>query len=163
VEPQLLLDTESEDGPVRLMLAAVDGLQAAGEAITQLREGGAGFALLLLLDGSSETTEAIVGLAETCIAEGLFWLSAWGPDCERVHDIFDEVDAERLEGAAVYDVVMTTWHDEEELGDTLSFFWHVASAADHRASGPLRLVMAVGHPAWAEEVAGLVAGGLDDR
>lgn len=84
---------------------------------------------------TSETTDAISALADTCIAKGLFWLSAWGPDCERVHDIFDEVDVERLEGAAVYDVVMTTWHDDEKLSDVLRFFWYGAFAPSPREGG----------------------------
>ena len=41
-------------------------------------------------------------------------MSTFGADCERVHDLFDEVDTgRRLERRGV---VMTAWHDQEPIG-----------------------------------------------
>jgi hypothetical protein len=42
-----------------------------------------------------------------------------GPDCERVHDIIDEVIVNRNPGETDEDVIMTTWHDDEALNEAL--------------------------------------------
>jgi hypothetical protein len=36
--------------------------------------------------------DVIVAFADWTIAQGMFWFSSWGSDCERVHDLVDEVD-----------------------------------------------------------------------
>ncbi len=46
------------------------------------------------------------------------FICAWGPDCERVHDIFDEVLLE-LHMKQSWPHVMTTWHDRESLHEAL--------------------------------------------
>jgi hypothetical protein len=63
-----------------------------------------GFALFLAIDGSKLSTADIADFASYTIDRGLFWVSVWGPDCERVHDIFDEVDVG--EGLSVDDPVV---------------------------------------------------------
>ena len=53
------------------------------------------------------------------MAKGLVYLVAWGPDCERVHNLFDTIDAE--ENPETDTVIMTTWHSEESLEEALWF------------------------------------------
>lgn len=50
---------------------------------------------------------------------GICYLCVWGPDCERVHDLFD---AERLPKEPEGRVVMTTWHSEDPLQEAIWFF-----------------------------------------
>jgi len=49
----------------------------------------------------------------------------WGPDCEGIHDLFDaaaiELDAEHTKV-----VIMTTWHDDETLEETIWYFMNCA-------------------------------------
>src|SRR4051794_25035988 len=78
----------------------------------------AGFALFMAADASAAAVKVVAALAEWAIERGMFWFSAWGPDCERVHDLVDEVDVERGGGNEL-PVVMTTWHADEPLDDAL--------------------------------------------
>jgi hypothetical protein len=61
------------------------------------------------------------------IDQGIAYLCAWGPDCERVHDIFDEVHVMReIDEKREYPHVMTTWHKDESLDEAL---WHMLNSA----------------------------------
>jgi len=48
------------------------------------------FSLALLVDGTRYSNEEIFAFADECLRRGLCYLVAWGPDCERVHDRFDQ-------------------------------------------------------------------------
>jgi hypothetical protein len=47
--------------------------------------------LLIAADAHNISTETISRIAQKFLAAGLIQVCVWGPDCERVHDIFDEV------------------------------------------------------------------------
>jgi hypothetical protein len=68
------------------------------------------------------------------------YFCAWGPDCERVHDIFDEgvLDVEP--------VIMTTWHDKESLGSALWFFLFSAFPDDGYGVVENGLAISIGNP-----------------
>lgn len=84
---------------------------------------------------------------------GLAYLCAWGPDCERVHDIFDEEDLARGLERGTHDVIMTTWHNDESLEEALWFFVHSASPADGYVHGCADWVIApIANPVWEQEV-----------
>lgn len=157
VAPARLLEVSDEDGPRHLVLLATPDLAAAAEAVRDLRatyEVADGFAILVALDAEGEPVQAIADLATECNELGLFWVSTWGPACERVHDIFDELDVSRLlhQPAGLYDVIMSTWHDNEPFRETLQFFWGAASPGPQRRGGALRLVLTVGMPHLVTEV-----------
>lgn len=61
---------------------------------------------------------------EHVLAQGAVYVAAWGPECETVHDVFDETIVGPLgEGGGTEDtVVLTTWHPDESLEDALAFF-----------------------------------------
>jgi hypothetical protein len=83
---------------------------------------------------------------------GCVYFSAWGPDCKRLHDIFDE------ECYDVEPVIMTTWHNKESLDSALWFF--VTSAyPDEGYSGTTRnaLVISIGNPQWDQQLIGRLA------
>lgn len=156
-----LLDAQDDErGRRQLDLAQVETFDGATDAVLALPADGLGFALLLVGDATGMAVKTLAALAEASISRGACWVSTWGPDCERVHDIFDEVAVG--DGLAEPASVLTTWHDDEPLSETLSFFWDSAFCPGDRESGPLRLVIAVGDRASALEVARLAALGLPD-
>jgi len=77
------------------------------------------FVAFLAMDASSVESSRIAAFADRLISQGMIYLCAWGPDCERVHDIFDEaIGRNTTTDEAAF---MTTWHDDEELVDALWF------------------------------------------
>jgi hypothetical protein len=72
------------------------------------------FGLLLAVDGHSLDSDRISRAARKLIQKGLASFCAWGPGCERIHDVFDEV-AVKLDPKQSNAVIMTTWHDDETL------------------------------------------------
>lgn len=107
-----------EDGERDLYLAWVPSLEewrllaADSRWRETVEDSPAGFALFLACDAEGLSADLIGDFASYCIQHGLFWVSIWGPDCERVHDIFDEVD---IDQEAEPGTVMSTWHDDESL------------------------------------------------
>jgi hypothetical protein len=116
------------------------------------------FGLLLAIDARGLDVSPIFDVATQLLSRGLVYLCAWGPDCERVHDIFDEAIVGReLEGTAPSEVfdgtVMTTWHSNESLEEALWFFVHSAFPAEAYASECRDWVIAtIGNPEWGSEV-----------
>jgi hypothetical protein len=86
------------------------------------------FGLLLVMDAFSLPDKDLSSVAKDLISKGLVYLCAWGPDCERVHDRFDEesVVGELPDGTD--DVLMTTFHPGEPLSEALWFFLNCAFA-----------------------------------
>ena len=113
-----------------------------------VEEPGEGFALFVACDATALSAELIGEFASYCIERGLFWVSTWGADCERVHDIFD--------GCGVAEdprpgIVMSTWHDDEPLDDALHLFWD-AFPAEGKQGGAARISISVGSNEWVEEM-----------
>lgn len=74
------------------------------------------FVAFLAMDASLVETSGIAKLAGNLIQSGCVYFCAWGIDCERVHDIFDESCYE------IDPVIMTTWHEKDSLDEALWFF-----------------------------------------
>jgi len=116
------------------------------------------FGLLLAADARGIDPSLIGGIATQLLEAGLVYLCAWGPDCEHLHDIFDEAALARdIDGNARRepsdDVVMTTWHKDESLKEALQFFVHSAFATESFATECRDWVIAaIGNPQWEEEV-----------
>lgn len=77
------------------------------------------FAALLVRDADQESVSTISAVTEFLFRAGCISLSTWGRDCERVHDIMDEVSEwlEIDEGPNRHlqnpeDAEVTTWHSE---------------------------------------------------
>jgi hypothetical protein len=93
-----------------------------GSFPSQLEMPNQSFVLLLACDARQIKDSVITDFANLMIDRGIAYLCAWGPDCERVHDLFDltyvmrEIGEERR-----YPHVMTTWHDAESLDEALWF------------------------------------------
>src|SRR5687768_14637869 len=76
------------------------------------------FVCLLAWDARQATAAEVGAVADRLLAAGCVYVVCWGPDCERVHDIFDEVDlARRPDGPWA----MTTWHSTDPLSEAIWF------------------------------------------
>lgn len=124
------------------------GLAADPVWAATVEERGDGFALFVACAATTLSAELIEEFASYCIDRGLFWVSTWGADCERLHDIFDRVG---LAQGAYSGTVMSTWHDDEPLDDALHLFWD-AFPAEGKLGGPARIGISVGSHEWAEEM-----------
>lgn len=100
---------------------------------TEISSTSANFGLFLALDARGLSDEGIRQAARRLVSKGLVYLCVWGPDCERVHDLFDDVEAEKEPTSSpkigIDDVIMTTWHSDESLSEALWFFMHCAFPA----------------------------------
>jgi hypothetical protein len=110
------------------------------------------FRLFVAADTTRATTDQISDFAEAGLERGAVYFCAWGPGCERFHDIFDQVEigTPRFAPPTPNDVVMTTWHDHETLEEALEFYASCAVPSDgYAAESHYRLAICVGNPEWA--------------
>ena len=115
------------------------------------------FVLFLALDARNVDSEALAAFAQKTYRQGLAYLCAWGPDCERVHDVFDSTlvaDDEIREDWEEHDsVVMTAWVTAESLDEAL---WEALNASlphkRYESTCDAVLAVVVGNSAWAEHV-----------
>jgi hypothetical protein len=120
------------------------------------------FVLFVAADARGVRDEPIAEFADRVISQGAVYLCAWGPDCERVHDVFDDVLLQKsIDGEASFSrerIVMTTWHDEEPLDEALYYaLFESIPAMDYFDSCHAVLSICVGQPEWADEVRRLLA------
>ncbi len=91
------------------------------------------------------STDDIADVAERLLRQGLRYLCAWGPDCQRAHDIFDEVYVGA--GDSPYDFdLMTTWHEDESIGEALWFFLNCAFIDEQDISDLASFAVRIGDP-----------------
>jgi hypothetical protein len=86
----------------------------------------ANFGLFVALNANEIADDKILQSAKKLLSIGLACLCTWGPDCERVHDLFDVAARGINSELSGDDVIMTTWHSRESLEDALWFFVHAA-------------------------------------
>jgi hypothetical protein len=126
-------------------LCAVDSLDVLPGAVGPRSEN---FRFLLAINASGLSNEFIFQTAEKLIEMGIVYLCAWGPDCERVQDDFDEANISGVRH------IMTSWHANQTLEEAIAFFvgcaypsdefadkcqhWIVASVGNSERSGVVR-------------------------
>ncbi len=111
------------------------------------------FALFLACDARELPADAIHGLARSLISQGLVYFCVWGPDCRRVHDIFDHAAFEHEPHAADSSTIKTTWHEYESLDEALWFFLNNTFAADRYAKSCLSAVaVSIGNEEWSAQI-----------
>jgi hypothetical protein len=107
------------------------------------------FVLFLAWDARAASDDQIRGLAQTLLSRGLAYLVAWGPDCSRVHDIFDFVFVEEHLDRHPESVVMTTWHDDESLASALWFFlFNTVPDEAYESTTHVGVAAAIGNSEW---------------
>jgi hypothetical protein len=81
------------------------------------------FRLFVAADITGSTVEFLSEFAESALRHGMVYFCAWEPDCERFHDVVDEVILEDDLGRHLFvgptenDTVMTTWHTNNTLNE----------------------------------------------
>jgi hypothetical protein len=116
------------------------------------------FRLLVAADLRGVNTKAISDFAHSALKRGMVYFCSWGPGCERFHDIVDEVIVgdgvtdKEFSGPSKNDVVMTTWHDDQTLEETLDFLATCAVPTDGFApDSDFRLVISIDNQPWAAQ------------
>ena len=110
--------------------------------------------LFIAMDARPMSTNEISDIANWALDQGAVYVSAWGPDCERVHDIIDEVLVDRNPGETDEDVIMTTWHDDETLEEALWFAVNSAFAVGNYEQTCMTLVtVTVANQDWGSQIA----------
>jgi hypothetical protein len=114
------------------------------------------FVLFLAWDATRVSDHALMALALDLVRMGLSYIVAWGPDCERVHDIFD--DADILENPQANEAeteifIISTWHDHESLEQALWFALNCAFPVSAYESATVATVAAsLANADWAESI-----------
>jgi hypothetical protein len=110
------------------------------------------FACLLAWDATQATVEEVSAVARKLLDAGAVYV-CWGPDCERVHDIFDEEAVGSDPDPTDDSVMTTTWHAEEPLAEAI-FFAIELSMPDETDIDDCRstIGISIGSTALAEEI-----------
>jgi hypothetical protein len=86
----------------------------------------ANFGLFVAMNAIGVEDDSILQGAKKLLSQGLACLCTWGPDCERVHDLFDIAAREINSQLSGDDVIMTSWHSDESMGEALWYFVNAA-------------------------------------
>ncbi|HXB21104.1 MAG TPA: hypothetical protein VNV88_06975 [Candidatus Solibacter sp.] len=138
-----------KDSRKNFFVAEISSFGELGE----LAPNSASFGLLVACDASKLSADLIGQVADKLYARGLSYLCTWGPDCERVHDVFDEA------GVISQQFAMTTWHDDEPLEEAAWFFINHAvpeKVEEHAWSD--WIAVAVNNPEWLKDLATALQG-----
>lgn len=114
------------------------------------------FVCLLAWDARGVPVDVISTLVERLLHAGASYFVCWGPDCERVHDIIDEIDSDPNNGlrAPEGSVIMTSWHSSKPLSEAVWFFLRCAVPDDPYVDSTRSAVaVSIGSEAWAAEIA----------
>jgi hypothetical protein len=125
-------------------------------ALPRIELPAANFVCLLAWDARGVSADAVFALVEPLLRAGASYFVCWGPDCERVHDIIDEIVSYPENDVRVPDdsCIMTTWHTSEPLTEALSFFLERSWPDEHYIDTTrAALAVSVGSPEWAAEIA----------
>ncbi len=111
------------------------------------------FVVAVVASATDVSAGEIDDFAEALLEQGAAYVCAWGPDCERVHDIFDEAFV-GSEGLGREQFVMTTWHDGEVLEEALWYAVWAAAVPDDSSSpaGAVLFVVIEQDAEWATAV-----------
>jgi len=118
------------------------------------------FVLFIAADTRSLAGSEIYAAAEAAIRAGASYVCCWGPDCSRFHDAFDEADLEMNGESSDDRILMTTWHENEPLEETLWFAVHSTFPSPfYESSTRAVLAVAIGSRAWATQIQTYLAAG----
>jgi hypothetical protein len=116
------------------------------------------FVLLIAGDARKAPEKLLRRMADRALEQGMVSFVAWGPDSERVHDVFDEAVEESRPDSTADDAVQFEWIDDEPLRDALWFAVHTASPAPAYEDTCLAtLCVTIAAPKWGEKVRALLA------
>ena|ERR1700736_6744226 len=111
-------------------------------------------AIFIAADSREVSTDEIARIAERLLQQGVRYVCVWGPDCERVHDIFDEMYVGKGDEPYKFDL-MTTWHKNDSIGEALWFFLNCAKV-DAELTRRGSFAVKIGTPANSGPIAELI-------
>jgi hypothetical protein len=111
--------------------------------------------IFIAADSREVSTDDIARVAERLLQQGLRYMCVWGPDCERVHDIFDEMYVGKGDHPYKFDM-MTTCHDDESVGEALWFFLNCATVEENEMIGRASFAVRIGNPAGSAPISELI-------
>jgi len=121
------------------------------------------FRLFVAADSRDSSVDMVSEFVLAALQQGMVYCCAWGPGCERFHDIIDEIVVEdglgerRFVGPIPDDAIMTTWHADESLQEALEFFATSALPTEgFLADSDSRVVACVDNPEWAHTASRLL-------
>jgi hypothetical protein len=120
------------------------------------------FTTLIATDARKLRDDEILGVAEQMVRQHCGYVCTWGPDCERVHDVYDkalllaEYGPNKLPSSDRA-FLMSTWHDKEPLDDALWFALHAfptdaGDGFDYQGSGVPPFVAVTTSADWAGQI-----------
>lgn len=111
------------------------------------------FICLVACDAGAYSAEELGTFAERLLEAGAVFICTSGPDCERLHDIFDEeIVGGDSEEPRFPISIMTTWH-EDSLDEAIWFFLYTAFPDDEFwDTCRCALAISIGNPAWAASI-----------
>jgi len=92
------------------------------------------FVCLLSWNAKYASADVIASLAETLLARGCVYFCCRGTDCERVHDVIDEILSGDGSSNVTWLDVMTTWHAKDSITEAIDFFVDSACPTDRYVS-----------------------------
>jgi hypothetical protein len=109
------------------------------------------FLLFLAADLRDVQSEQLITFAGDALARGMVSFSAWGEDCERMHDCVDEAAVlGEIEGRWSGHL-MTTWHAQETLEEAATFFRDLAQpSAEYAKEDCCWIALSVKEQSWIE-------------
>jgi hypothetical protein len=117
------------------------------------------FRLFVAADVTDLSTKLMSEFAVAALKSGMVYFCAWGPGCERFHDIVDEVVVEDEIGDRIFvgknesDTIMTTWHDDEPLDEALDFFASLTCpTAGFEQNSNFWVAVSLTNAEWAREI-----------
>jgi len=120
---QLAASVDSDFPEKVFHLCPADSIESLGNEVSP---SDAHFALFVAMNAQGVADNEVLRGAQQLFSKGLACLCAWGPDCERIHDLFDVAARDINSKLSGDDVIMTTWHSRESLEEALWFFVHTA-------------------------------------
>ncbi|MBI2336374.1 MAG: hypothetical protein HYU97_06395 [Deltaproteobacteria bacterium] len=107
------------------------------------------FACLLACDAQELEDTQINELADFLLQQGLAYLGVWGPECERVRDLFAVKVSELEIAEGVEFPLLTHCHKEKELEEVLGSFVQSAKPDDaYVKTCQSLLIVCVNKPEW---------------
>jgi hypothetical protein len=145
-----------EDFPEKVFyLCPADSIESLGGKATPST---ANFGLFVAMDASPVADDCILQGAKKLLSKGLAYLCTWGPDCERVHDLFDAAALDINSKLSGNDVIMTTWHSDESMEKALWYFVHAAVATERFEKTCKDWIIApISKPEWGQLIRSKIA------
>ena len=108
------------------------------------------FVCLVAWDCQFAALDDVSTVARRLLNAGAVYVCAWGPGCERLHDMCDEEREALPEPSEA--VVMTTWHDNEPLTEVLWFVLTTTPDEAHEPDCTTTVGISIGSRKWASEI-----------